>query len=115
MKIKSILSTLCLSIFLSGCAKPLPADKSNFAGTWQSTDGRVNISITPEGRIEYSHEQPGKSTSLSLPIKDFQGDNFNAGVGPFTTEFKVTQPPVQDDQGNWSMVVDGYTIQKISP
>ena len=73
----------------------------------------MNITITPEGRVEYSNEQPGKSSSVSAPIKSFDGDNFDAGIGPLSTEFKVTQPPKQDAQGNWFMIIDGHTLAKV--
>lgn len=112
MNIKSLFACLILSLALVACSKPLPTDKSNYAGTWVSADSRVSIIITPEGRIEYSNQQPGKSTSVSSPIKSFNEQGFEAGVGPLTTEFKVTQAPTQDSQGNWFMVVDGYTLAK---
>ncbi len=103
---------LVFSFSLLGCSQPLPVDKSEYAGTWISADSRVNMSITPEGRIEYNNEQSGKSTSVSAPIKSFHENGFDAGVGPFTTVFKVTQVPTQDSQGNWFMTVDGYTLAK---
>ncbi len=112
MYIKSWALCLLLSLVLLGCSKPLPPDKIQYAGTWISADSRVNVLITPEGRIEYSNQQPGKSTSVSSPIKSFNEHGFDAGVGPLTTTFKVTQAPTQDNQGNWFMIVDGYTLAK---
>ena len=114
MNIKKIVLSTLLCLALVGCSKPLPADKAHFAGTWISADSRVKVMITPEGRIEYNNEQPGKSTSVSAPIKSFDGDDFNAGVGPFSTKFEVSQGPKQDDQGNWFMIVDGYTLAKVN-
>lgn len=113
MYIKSWALCLVLSLALWGCAQPLPADKNQYAGTWISADSRVNLIITPEGRIEYSNQQPGKSTSVSSPIKSFSEQGFDAGIGPLTTTFKVTQAPTQDSQGNWFMIIDGYTLAKI--
>lgn len=104
--------SLFLTIMLVGCSKPLPTDKSSYAGHWLSADSRVSLEITPAGRVEYSNEQPGKSTSLSSPIKAFNENGFEAGFGPFGTEFKVSQPPSQDAQGHWFMIVDGYTLSK---
>lgn len=113
MKIRQWVLCSLLSIVLFGCSKPLPADKAHYAGQWISADSRVHMTITPEGRIEYSNEQPGKSSSVSAPIKSFEDDHFNAGIGPLSTEFKVNQPPQQDAQGNWFMIVDGYTLAKV--
>lgn len=113
MKLKNLALSGLLAISLVGCAKPLPAEKVAYAGTWTSADSRVNITITPEGRVEYSNKQPGKSSSVSAPIKSFNGDNFDAGIGPLTTAFKVNQPPKQDQQGNWFMIIDGHTLAKV--
>ena len=113
LKLRNLALGAVLAIALVGCAKPLPAEKIAYAGTWTSADSRVNITITPEGRVEYSNEQPGKSSSVSAPIKSFDGDNFDAGIGPLSTEFKVTQPPKQDAQGNWFMIIDGHTLAKV--
>lgn len=114
MNYKAIFLCLLISTLLIACSKPLDSNKINYAGSWMSADSRVSLTITPEGRIEYSNQQPGKSSSLSAPIQSFNGDNFEAGVGPFSTEFKVTQVPTQDAQGNWYMIVDGYTLAKRS-
>lgn len=112
MKLKTLILSLFLSLALIACSKPLPTDKSDYAGHWLSVDSRVSLEITPEGRVEYSNAQPGKSTSLSSPIKAFNENGFDAGVGPFTTEFKVNQPPSQNAQGQWFMTVDGYSLAK---
>ena len=112
MKLKTIFLCIVLSTVLIACSHPLETEQLNYAGTWSSADSRVNLTITPEGRLEYSNNQPGKSSSLSAPIKKFNGDSFDAGFGPFSTEFKVSQPPTQDPQGNWFMVVDGFTLAK---
>lgn len=114
MNFKSLLLLCLFPLVLLGCAKPLPSEKMDYVGTWVSEDNRVNLTITPEGRLEYVNNQPNRQSSLSVPIKNFEGNNFNAGVGPFSTEFKVNQPPQQDNQGNWFMVVDNYTLAKIS-
>lgn len=113
MKFRNLALSGLLAITLIGCAKPLPADKISYAGTWNSVDNRVHLTITPEGRVEYNNVQPGKSSSVSAPIKSFNGDNFDAGIGPLSTEFKVNQPPKQDEQGNWFMIVDGHTLAKV--
>lgn len=114
MKVFSLALCLILSLFLVACTQPLDDDKTHYVGSWMSADSSVTIVISPEGRIEYNNKQPRKSASLSAPIQSFQGDSFKAGIGPFSTEFKVTQAPTQDAQGNWFMVIDGYTLAKRS-
>ena len=112
MKKIKILIGVCLAFLLTACSKPLPADKANFVGEWKNDNSHVNLSITPEGRVEYSNKQLGKSTSISAPIQEFEGYNFSVGLGPLSTKFKVSQPPTQDAQGNWHMTVEGYELSK---
>lgn len=110
---KRLLTIGLLSSLLMACSKPLPADKQNYSGTWQSADGRVNLIITPEGRVEYSNKQPNSSSSVSAPITEFNGDSFSAGIGPLATEFKVSQAPKNTPDGTWTMTVDGRELNKI--
>ena len=67
--------------------------------------------ITPEGRIEYRKVRGNVTTSLKAPIKAFVGDSFEAGLGPFSTTFVVSEPPHQE-QGVWRMVVDGEVLTR---
>ena len=112
MNKNKILSVISLTLFIIACSKPLPIDKANFIGDWKNDDRQVSLIITPEGHVEYSNRQPGKSTSISAPIQEFEGYNFSVGLGPLSTKFKVSQPPTQDAQGNWFMTVEGYELSK---
>ncbi|AXQ23191.1 hypothetical protein BEN71_14400 [Acinetobacter wuhouensis] len=111
--LKKLIGLSLLSILLVACGKPLPTDKHSYSGTWQSEDGRVNLIITPEGRVEYSNKQPNSSSSVSAPITEFKGNNFSAGIGPLATEFKVEQAPLQTAEGTWTMTVDGHVLNKV--
>ena len=73
----------------------------------------VNLIITPDGRVEYSNKQPNSSRSISAPINEFNGDSFSAGIEPLSTEFKVSQSPIQTSAGTWTMTVDGRELNKI--
>lgn len=110
--LKKFIGLTLLSILLIACGKPLPTDKQNYLGTWQSDDGRVNLSINAEGRVEYENKQANSSSSVSAPITEFKGNNFSAGIGPLATEFKVSNPPQQTADGTWTMTVDGYVLNK---
>lgn len=111
--LKKIFVLIAFTAILVGCAKPLPSDKQDYAGTWQSSDGRVNLIITPEGRVEYSNQQPNSSSSISAPISKFEGANFSTGFGPISTEFKVTEAPKAMPNGTWTMTVDGRELNKV--
>ena len=112
MNKNKILSVISLTLFIIACSKPLPIDKANFIGDWKNDDRQVSLIITPEGHVEYSNRQPGKSTSISASIQDFKDDHFNVGLWPLSTKFKVSQPPIQDEQGNWHTTVNGYELSK---
>lgn len=112
--LKKLIGLAVISTLLVACSKPLPTDKQNYLGTWQSEDGSVNLMITPEGRVEYSNKQPNSSSSVSAPISKFEGNNFSAGIGPLSTEFKVSQTPQQTANGTWSMTVDGRVLNKVN-
>jgi hypothetical protein len=92
---------------LAGCAKPLPADKRDYAGEWRGKD--MVLAITLEGSVAYRRRQGGSSTSVNAPIQRFDGASFVVGVGPISTRFEVSIPPHRD--GNvWKMTVDGVEL-----
>lgn len=107
MKAMRLVLLAGLAWLLSGCGIPVPEDKADYVGRWQSDN--MSLAITAEGRVEYKRIEGAQSTSVNGPIKQFVGDNFEVGVGPLTTVFEVSQPPRKVD-GNWVMVVDGEIL-----
>jgi hypothetical protein len=67
--------------------------------------------ITADGSIRYRRLRGGATTSIEGPLKGFAGDNFDVGVGPFSTTFVVSKPPF-DEGGEWKMVVDGVELTR---
>ncbi|WEN15626.1 hypothetical protein PY254_02820 [Rhodanobacter sp. AS-Z3] len=96
-------------VLLVACAKPLPPDKSAYAGYWRAHD--MTLLITVGGNVEYTRREDGKRTSINAPLQKFEGDNFVVGVGPMKTIFTVSTPPYQD-QGAWHMTVDGVNLTR---
>ena len=96
-------------LVLAACAKPLPPDKANYAGEWQSP--AMYLLITKDGSLRYKRLKGGATVSVEAPIKEFQGNNIVAGVGPMETTFIVKKPPYQDG-GNWKMVVDDEELTR---
>ena len=94
---------------LAACAKPLPQDHADYAGMWR--DANVTLLLTPDGRVEYEKKVDGATTSIKAPIKGFSGNDFEVGLGPFSTVFKVTKPPYRDGS-EWKMEVDGHTLTR---
>ena len=101
----------CLFL-LAACGEPLPKSKVGYAGEWQAPS--VYLLITPDGRVEYRRQREGGNVSIEAPIKEFEGDNFVVGVGPFTTTFVVSQPPKLGEDGKWKMTVDGVELTRTS-
>ena len=91
------------------CSKPIPAEKSSYIGEWQSAI--MGILITQDDKVSYKLIENGITKSVEGPIKAFDGDNFEVGIGPFTTIFVVTVPPHQQDN-DWKMTVDGVDLTK---
>jgi hypothetical protein len=67
--------------------------------------------ITQDGSVKYKRLKDGGTTSVEGPLKGFNGNNFDVGVGPMATTFVVTKPPYQDGE-DWKMVVDGLELTK---
>lgn len=74
--------------------------------------GTIALLITPDGMLHYERKQDGGRISLNVPIQRFDGDDFEAGVGPAITRFDVTQPPTEVD-GMWTMTVDGRVLKRV--
>jgi len=112
------LSVIVLFLFsLYGCesnfgieTQPLPPDKLNYEGHWETTG--MELIITRDGSLSYEKVgDGGMKTSVNGPIKNFEGDDIVVGVWILTTTFEVQEPPHQED-GQWVMVVDGTKLYK---
>lgn len=112
MNARSILPFSLLVLALSGCGKPVPAEKSAYVGEWQ--EKTMYLLITQDGSVRYKRLKGGGSTQVEGPLKGFNGDNFEVGIGPMSTVFVVSKPPYQDGK-NWKMVVDGVELIRSAP
>ena len=109
MNVRAIPLILLLTLFLSGCGTPVPADKADYVGVWRSQE--MVLSITQDGSIDYKRQRGSAETSINGPLQEFQGDDFSVGVWFISTTFVVSKPPYQED-GRWKMVVDGVELTK---
>lgn len=101
---------LFVLLALAACAKPVPADRQDYVGTWESAT--MSLRIGADGRIAYRHKPtPNTSKSIEAPIKAFEGNDLVVGVGPLTTRFVVSLPPHEED-GVWKMTVDGELLTR---
>lgn len=99
--------SIFLLLALSACSKPLPADKSRYAGHWTGQD--VVLVISADGTVNYQRRHDKGTTSVNAPIIRFEGDNFLVGLGPLNTLFVVQRAPYQEE-GRWKMRVDGVDL-----
>ncbi len=67
--------------------------------------------ITQDGSVRYKRLKGGVTTTIEGPLKGFNGDNFEAGIGPLATTFVVSKPPYQDGD-KWKMVVDDVVLTR---
>jgi hypothetical protein len=102
----ALLALLCA---LGACGVPVPREKSAYVGEWQAPT--MYLLITADGSVRYARLRGGARTNVEGPLKGFDGDNFEVGVGPLSTTFVVSTPPYLDG-GDWKMVVDGVELTR---
>jgi hypothetical protein len=107
MRMRKAIGILALALFLAACGVAVPADKSAYVGQWNAEG--MSLLITQDGSIRYERLRKGAKTSIDGPLKGFVGDDFEVGIGPMTTTFKVSDPPHQVG-GQWRMTVDGVEL-----
>lgn len=103
------LAVAVLCALLCGCGQPVPPDKLSYVGEWETST--MYLLITADGSVRYKRLRAGATTSIDGPLKGFVGDNFDVGLGPFSTTFVVSRPPYQDGDA-WKMIVDGVELTR---
>ena len=106
---KRFFSVIIIALIFISCAKPVPPEKINYVGEWQSKE--MYLLILQDGSVKYKRLKGGGTTEVTGPIKEFQGDNFVVGVAFIKTTFVVSRPPYQENDV-WKMVVDGVELTK---
>jgi hypothetical protein len=97
-------------LVMTGCAKPLPPERSSYVGEWQSST--MAVLITQDGHVAYKRLVGSNgSKTINGPLQSFDGNNFIVGIGPLKTTFVVSAPP-HDDHGIWKMTVDGVELTR---
>lgn len=96
-------------------ANLLTEDKQNYIGEWRGAN--TNLLIKPDGTIDYRREETiGDTTNtdtVSGPINTFNGASFMVGVLGQNTHFEVAAPPHEDENGAWTMTVNGERLRKV--
>ena len=108
MKIKYI-SLVLISIILTACSKPIPNERFDYVGEWQSKE--MYLLILKDGTVSYKRLKNGGTTSVNGPLKEFKGNDFVVGFSFLTTTFDVSQKPTKIDN-KWKMTVDGVQLTK---
>ena|SRR5271154_5788350 len=109
MQVKTVLAATALALALSGCSKPVPAEKSAYVGEWKSP--AMYLLITQDGSVKYVRLKGGVKTTVTGPLQKFEGDDFEVGIAFLSTRFVVSRAPVQAN-GAWKMVVDGEELTR---
>jgi len=100
-------AVLCIGAL--ACGIPVPADRQDYVGTWSG--GGISLVILANGRVEYERRRGASTTSISAPLRRFEGDDLVVGIPMFSTRFDVQRRPQLDSLG-WSMVVDGVELHR---
>ena len=100
---------LFILLLVFGCGISVPEDKLDYVGEWKS--GTMYLSIKQDGSVNYKRIKGSATTTVSAPLKRFVGDNFEVGIGMFTTTFVVNKPPFKAAT-QWTMTVDGIELVK---
>jgi hypothetical protein len=95
---------------VAACSKPLAEDQKGWVGLWKNE--QASLLITAEGRLEWHRKSGGSDTSVSAPIQELGPGKIVAGVWFLKSTFAVGQPPKLDDDGFWTVTVDGQKLVK---
>lgn len=98
---------LLVLLLLTGCQGQLPPDKTHFVGLWKNNT--MSFLITKEGSVKYERIT-NMTKSVSGPIKSFTNETITVGLWFITTDFTINQPPTQDKNGLWYMIIDGEKL-----
>lgn len=104
---------LVAALVLAACGQPVPPEKAAYIGIWRSApqpERSMELVIDADGRVRYKRFEGRSSTAVDGPIKGFDGDHFDIGIGPISTRFIVSRPPQQQHGDDWKMTVDGVEL-----
>ncbi len=107
-----MLRTLVVILVLfvtAGCSEPLPKNQLDYVGDWRAAS--MSLAIRSDGTVSYRHKENGMSTSIDAPIVSLNEQKLVVGVWFITTTFELGKPSLQDD-GVWTMTVDGVKLAK---
>src|SRR5262245_1353605 len=107
MPARILSSSIIAAALLVGCGQPVPQDKASYVGEWRAQT--MYLVITRDGSVRYKRIKGGATTSVEGPLKKFNGNDFEVGIGPLSTTFIVSKPPERDTDG-WKMTVDDVEL-----
>ena len=113
MKTNFLFILISILLLFTACEqKPVPTDKLDYVGEWRADN--MYLVIQQDGSIYYKRVNGNYSKSLNnIPITEFKGDDFIAGVLTWKTTFVVNQVP-KEVNGTWLMTVDGVKLKRIT-
>jgi len=98
-----------IALLLVGCSRPLPAERTDYAGDWQAENMRLQIGS--DGRVAYERVEGSNHKEVNAPLQSFAGDDLIVGVWFIRTTFKVSRPPHREGDA-WKMTVDDVELTR---
>ncbi|BAT54919.1 lipoprotein, putative [Nostoc sp. NIES-3756] len=109
LAIPALITTLAVAPVVVSCSTnkvPLSTQQQIYAGSWVASDGTfVNIYLDGGGDFKTSN------TSVTGGTATITDKTLKIGLGPINREFKITQPP-QEQNGRLTLQLDGITYTK---
>jgi hypothetical protein len=107
-----LLVLAAFTCLVAGCNSiPVPEEKRAYVGTWEGVG--FHLTIYEDGGVDYRRVRGNSATTVTGPLKSFEGDDFVVGVLFVTTTFEVQHPPYMEGD-DWFMVVDGVELKKVA-
>lgn len=72
----------------------------------------IELTITPDGSVDYKRLEGGIKRSVTAPIRAFRRDGFEVGALGLNTTFRIDRPP-HEENGVWKMTIDGVELTRV--
>jgi len=94
--------------------QPVPPPSEDWVGawTWSDEDDTVLLEIDADGTVSYESQSGSNNMNIAGPAESWEGElTCCFGFQSLT----IDAPPSQDEDGTWTMQLDGHTYTRLAP